>query len=257
MTLTNKIQIIVALLVVTILLATSCRKRTDVILITTPDCPGVCENGGECNEQTGYCDCPQGYEGELCQFQRDACFMIDCLNGGECVDGECICEFGWTGPDCSISTIDTISYRPAPILNICPEHINGNSNFSGNGPDVDISVKARIKENKYIFAEITFHLKQTNGNSPTEGLVQIEEMIYQAPSGKEIMELLSSDSSDVVYTDTNRDLDVMPPDSGSLVREFRVMGDTNATDFPNDCINDGSKLDVHFNDLLIWLIDPQ
>jgi hypothetical protein len=32
----------------------------------------------------------------------DPCDSIVCQNNGECVDGTCICELGYTGPDCSI-----------------------------------------------------------------------------------------------------------------------------------------------------------
>ena len=35
---------------------------------------------------------------------NDPCDEVNCLNGGACVDGDCICEEGWTGDDCSIET---------------------------------------------------------------------------------------------------------------------------------------------------------
>ncbi len=75
----------ITLLLSIIIALTGCGKKTDIILVGVDDCPGVCENGGVCNEDTGHCDCPEGYTGVLCQFEVNPCYMVDCLNGGLCV----------------------------------------------------------------------------------------------------------------------------------------------------------------------------
>jgi hypothetical protein len=58
-----------------------------------------CINGGECVE--GTCVCPPGYSGTNCEI-LDKCFNTKCLNGGKCVDGSCNCPPGYSGADCSI-----------------------------------------------------------------------------------------------------------------------------------------------------------
>ncbi len=255
MTEMNQLKIALSLAII-ILILTACRKKTDIIIIQTEDCPGVCQNGGTCNEATGYCECPQGYEGALCQFEVDSCFMVICLNGGTCSSGLCNCPIGWTGADCSIPTVEDITYSPAAILDICPNHIGGsNENFSGDGPLVTITTTATILESKKVNVNLVFHLIQTAGNSPTEGLKEIDVIIYEAPVGQKIIELLSSDVSNTNYTDDDHDVDIVYPLEGALVKRFESIGDTPYKDL-DDC-SDGSSLDVYFNDLNIKLIiDP-
>lgn len=43
---------------------------------TTDECKDVvCENGGVCNETDGICDCPTGYEGDLCDALSKTKFL--------------------------------------------------------------------------------------------------------------------------------------------------------------------------------------
>lgn len=241
------------ILLLSIITLISCRKKTDIILVGVDECPGTCVNGGACNEDTGYCDCPPGYTGVLCQFQVDTCYMVNCLNGGVCVSGTCDCPPEWTGIDCTTPTTQDITYTPTPVFDICPEQIGGsNKNFNNAGPLVTISTKATVVESKRIYVNIVFHLIQTSGASPTEGSVEVNKLIYQAPEGKKIRTFSSSDFSDAAYTDNNDDPDEVFPSEGELVRKFVVVGDTPAQDLDN--CNTGSKLDVYFNEMNIELI---
>lgn len=62
-----------------------------------------CLNGGACND--GTCICPEGYTGEYCENEVvDPCDNVGCLNGGVCVDGSCVCPNGYEGPNCEIET---------------------------------------------------------------------------------------------------------------------------------------------------------
>ena len=56
-----------------------------------------CINGGACND--GTCVCPDGFSGEFCQ-DFDPCFATTCLNGGTCVNGDCDCPDGYEGDNC-------------------------------------------------------------------------------------------------------------------------------------------------------------
>ena len=37
----------------------------------------------------------------LCNSCKDPCKSVNC-NNGDCVDGTCVCDFGWTGDNCEI-----------------------------------------------------------------------------------------------------------------------------------------------------------
>lgn len=73
----------------------------------TDVCEGtVCENGGVCED--GLCDCPDGYVGQLCEIELDACDLKGCDATGtdtcliSSVTGEanCICASGFEGDKC-------------------------------------------------------------------------------------------------------------------------------------------------------------
>ena len=62
-------------------------------------CDGLnCINGGACN--FGRCVCPVGFEGTYCEVSSDPCKKITCLNGGSCTAGKCACPTGYYGTYC-------------------------------------------------------------------------------------------------------------------------------------------------------------
>ncbi|XP_044517448.1 tenascin [Gracilinanus agilis] len=61
-----------------------------------PECPGNCNNRGQCID--GQCVCDEGFTGEDCG--QLAC-PSDCNDQGKCVHGSCVCFEGYTGEDCS------------------------------------------------------------------------------------------------------------------------------------------------------------
>lgn len=65
-----------------------------------------CLNGGACND--GTCVCPDGYKGAHCEMKIDPCENITCLNGGTCVDGTCECTEGYFGTTCEKTYASTI-----------------------------------------------------------------------------------------------------------------------------------------------------
>lgn len=73
--------------------------------LTTNKCLGVvCENDGECDVDTGECDCVGGWSGDQCDY-KDC--DPSCKNDGVCdtTKGECICVGDWEGDDCNTPLI--------------------------------------------------------------------------------------------------------------------------------------------------------
>uniref|UniRef100_A0AAV2LZ82 Basement membrane-specific heparan sulfate proteoglycan core protein n=1 Tax=Knipowitschia caucasica TaxID=637954 RepID=A0AAV2LZ82_KNICA len=72
---------------------------------TSPCDRRPCLNGGDCMPNAEYeyqCLCKDGFEGERCEVVKDVCQTDgQCLNGGSCVGGQCVCAPGHSGPTCS------------------------------------------------------------------------------------------------------------------------------------------------------------
>jgi hypothetical protein len=93
----------------------------------------TCLNGGVCID--GDCDCPDGYSGPQCE-SFNACFSVICLNGGNCVNGACNCLEGYTGSDCSQQvTPSKIRINRIEVIRF-PATDNGAGWDLSSGPDI-------------------------------------------------------------------------------------------------------------------------
>jgi len=213
-------------------------------------CVGVvCYNGGDC--VAGNCNCPPGYTGSQCQ--TPICSGVTCVNGQLNASCDCICDNGWTGDDCSEQLSSEISFLPADLENVCPDHIGGDREFAGNGPQVTISCTAYTVNDKDIYVDIYFHLLETYPNG-TEGLYDGSIKIYTAPNGKKIERIISDTQSTANYTDYDILFDY-PTIIGELVDSFKSMGDTGGNDL-GQCIQDSdAELNIYFNPMTIELVD--
>ena len=69
-------------------------------------------NGGDCVDGVASftCECPAGYEGDLCEVNINDCADAPCANGGDCVDGvasfTCECPAGYEGDLCEVNIND-------------------------------------------------------------------------------------------------------------------------------------------------------
>ena len=73
----------------------SCELRT---------CPGMCSGHGEC-KPWGQCDCHAGFSGEACETRTPSLdCAFNCSGVGTCVHGACMCPNGRTGATCERPT---------------------------------------------------------------------------------------------------------------------------------------------------------
>ncbi|XP_078660964.1 uncharacterized protein LOC144905260 [Branchiostoma floridae x Branchiostoma belcheri] len=87
----------------------SCMKQHHYVCQSdSPPCQlNICNNGfcSTCfNGAYSFCDCLNGYEGDLCNIDIDDCSSNPCQNGGVCSDGvnsyTCSCPAGFGGDNC-------------------------------------------------------------------------------------------------------------------------------------------------------------
>ncbi len=84
-------------------------------------CKGIdCGENGEC--YNGICQCDAGYTGNSCEHPPDPCTGVECGNHGSCVDGVCECTYGYTGDSCE-TNIDDCDPNPCQNGVTCTDSV--------------------------------------------------------------------------------------------------------------------------------------
>ncbi|VDL75498.1 unnamed protein product [Nippostrongylus brasiliensis] len=107
------------------------REKMATGCLSSPQCDEAspCVRG-ECRDlwNSFTCECPNGFEGQFCELNRNECSQIEC-DHGQCVDGigvaRCQCDSGYTGEACDVE-MDHCSLIPCKNSGLC---INSNGSF--------------------------------------------------------------------------------------------------------------------------------
>ena len=151
---------------------------------------------------------------------------------------------------------ETRTFKPSPIKRLCPKHVKGDREFDGHGPDVRTNVRLSISRNKRnIVANISLTATETMRNWTT-AKGSWSRNIWTAPSGYQIVRILSSKSSSASYRDSNHHIDRPRRIRGRLVKTFEIMGDTRGNDVGN-CTSDDVFLSVFFNRIKVLIKSKQ
>jgi hypothetical protein len=76
-----------------------------------------------------------------CDKDNDLCKGISCINGGTCINGDCLCPDQWTGPDCSQEKTPTkIRVGKIEITSFPPTDVGGAGWDLFDGADVYILI---------------------------------------------------------------------------------------------------------------------
>lgn len=167
--------------------------------------------------------------------------------------------------------MDSIAqYLPATIGPYCPKKLmGGDREFDGHGPEIWAWTKLRIVSQRYIYADVYMHARETVSDwSETEGTWS--KLIYTAPTGYDIIAIQSGSYSEVHYISKPgvsafspaglvqaiggaRGTDVPFKDDG-LVARWNIVGDTGGADISDDdnC-NDDTQVAVQLNTMKIQL----
>ncbi|KIC95464.1 RICIN domain-containing protein [Flavihumibacter solisilvae] len=141
-----------------------------------------------------------------------------------------------------------------PVLKLFPDHVKGDRDFKGNGPNVTATVRIRISnDQKHILGEFNCSFAETVGDWTT-AVGNWTFSLYEAPPGKKIMKINSATFSQAAYVDNDHSIDNIGVSGGDLVRSFEMNGDTGGDDVGNNT-DDDTYMSVHFNPVKFVLTD--
>jgi hypothetical protein len=135
----------------------------------------------------------------------------------------------------------------------CPLHYRGDREFAGHGPQVTASADLEVGSyGSWLELELNMDMSETRSDWSAAYLaVPNVYVIYFPPAGQAIRFVWNAMHSAVAYTDTDHAVDPFyPPDT--LVKEFRIMGDTSGNDLGN-CTADDAYLSVYLETLWLWV----
>lgn len=142
--------------------------------------------------------------------------------------------------------VEIVTFNPAPMTRLCPTHVGGDREFNGHGPDVTANASLEIRNsNREVWIVLYLHAKETRSDW-TEAERTWSQRLWTAPSGSNIVNIVSDESSNASYRDTDHDLDRPTVRGGTLVSVFEIMGDTGGNDVGN-CTSGDVYMNVYFN----------
>ncbi len=149
--------------------------------------------------------------------------------------------------------IETVEFRPRDFGPECPTHIGGDREFDGHGPNMTAQARIYIVNEKEIWAEIYYHVKETVSDW-TEAKGEWSYKIWPtsqnpAPPNYKIRRILSSVSSARTHRDDDHSPDILS--SSGLVDNFICVGDTGGDDVGNCNGNNDANIKVQYNTIRI------
>jgi hypothetical protein len=133
---------------------------------------------------------------------------------------------------------------------LCPTKIGGDCEYSSNGPSVYAYAYLYIVSGTQLWVRVYMDQLETKSDWSRTRLDRLIRL-YTAPSGRRIAYFWNAPKSEIHYVDTDHAEDVFYP-TDTLVREFRIKGDTSGKDICN-CTSDDAYLTMYFDPLWVWL----
>ncbi|MEO8405466.1 MAG: hypothetical protein ABI480_12750 [Chitinophagaceae bacterium] len=166
-----------------------------------------------------------------------------------------------------INKDSTVQYVPSTVGPYCPNKLlGGDREFGGHGPEIWAWTKIVIR-GRDVYATVYMHARETVSDwSETEGTWS--KLLYTAPAGYEVIDVLSGKYSEVHYISRpgvnafsptglltalggQHGTDVPFKDDG-LVTRWNIVGDTGGTDISDDTnCNDDTQVAVQLNPMKI------
>lgn len=141
--------------------------------------------------------------------------------------------------------------EPSSVIHI-PELIEGDREFAGNGPKVDVWAAISIQNTNEVWATVHMFAKETRSDWTTAAKIDGYKLWDGDQFGvKEIVSIDSDTFTSASYTDTDHAEDVLEQPAGDLVKRFRMTGDTRGTDVQH---LGGTKARIEFNPIRLTVL---
>jgi hypothetical protein len=143
---------------------------------------------------------------------------------------------------------------------LCPQHIGGDREYKGHGPEVDASIELYTSpDNRELMLEVYMHQIETKSNW-SEAEYNRDFRLYRAPNGRAIGAVWSNGEyyypdiqggpvEDIYYVDNDHAIDWFYFDS--FVNRVAIIGDTKGNDIGN-CTEDDAYISVYLNSIWVW-----
>jgi hypothetical protein len=144
-----------------------------------------------------------------------------------------------------------VNVGPRSFTRLCPNHIGGDREYAGHGPEVSASASLAVDSTGQAL-QVNFFMHQIETKSDwSEAQLERSFRLYTAPFGQRITFIWNATYSEIFYVDTNHALDRFFP-ADNLIQEFAIIGDTRGNDIGN-CTADDAYLNAFLESLWVWV----
>jgi len=154
-----------------------------------------------------------------------------------------------TGPDPELlPEYEIVMIDPPDTLPCYPELRAGDCDFRSRGPEVEVWAELEIRDDGHQLWLILEMAATAVGDDDSDGWGKIDQLLYEAPAGKRIVDIQSESQAQIGYTDDDIFYDSFDTGLGSLT----IKGDTLLDDLCGPAIG-RSRADIDLHDIWIRL----
>lgn len=144
-----------------------------------------------------------------------------------------------------------VTLDPYAFPRLCPEHLSGDREYAGHGPEVWARVWLCTGNNATeLYVHLGMYQRETQSDW-SRALLQKQLQLYRTPAGQVIRLIWNATISEIYYIDTDHALDRFFP-TDTLAQEFQIMGDTRGNDIGN-CTADDAYLTAYLDTIWLWV----
>jgi hypothetical protein len=158
--------------------------------------------------------------------------------------------------DCQIIPPTSMTFQADPIRELKLNHIKGDPEFGGNGPDVTVTVRLDKRNNdKEVWATVHVTMVE-NGGDKTMGDRAYEVRLWICPAQKRIVQINTKNDFSFSYIDTDVLGDTFDFPLSEIVAQLQCFGDKEGDDLNlKDIESEGHLHRLFFNPIGVQLVN--